>query len=46
MRDLSIKFLIRFYTERSENEGLGSHSGLGLSISKEIIQAHNGKIQA
>ena len=40
------KIFDRFYTERSENEGLGSHSGLGLSISKEIIQAHNGKIEA
>ena len=39
------KIFDRFYTERSKNEGSGSHSGLGLSISKEIIQAHNGKIE-
>ena len=38
------KVFNRFYTERPENEEFGKHSGLGLSISKQIIEAHNGEI--
>ena len=40
------KVFNRFYTDRPNNEEFGKHSGLGLSISKQIIEAHNGKIYA
>jgi two-component system sensor histidine kinase ChvG len=36
----------RFYTERPAGESFGTHSGLGLSISKQIIEAHGGSIAA
>ena len=34
----------RFYTFRPEGEAFGTHSGLGLSISRQIAEAHGGRL--
>jgi len=36
----------RFYSERPLEEEFGTHTGLGLSIVKQIIIAHNGEVYA
>ena len=40
------KIFERFYTERPASEGFGTHSGLGLSISRQIATAHGGALVA
>ncbi|HKA71375.1 MAG TPA: sensor histidine kinase [Xanthobacteraceae bacterium] len=39
------KIFERFYTDRPE-QGFGQNSGLGLSISKQIVEAHGGRVWA
>ena len=39
------KVFDRFYTDRPD-QGFGQNSGLGLSISKQIVEAHGGRIWA
>jgi two-component system sensor histidine kinase ChvG len=36
----------RFYSERPQGERFGQHSGLGLSISRQIVEALRGTIAA
>jgi two-component system sensor histidine kinase ChvG len=36
----------RFYTERPKGKAFGANSGLGLSIARQIVTAHSGRIYA
>ncbi len=36
----------RFYSERPQGERFGQHSGLGLSISRQIVEALKGRVSA
>ncbi len=40
------KIFQRFYTERPPSESFGHHSGLGLSISRQIALNYNGRLTA
>ena len=36
----------RFYTDRPEGDEFGQNSGLGLAITRQIVEAHHGSIVA
>lgn len=44
--DMLERVFERFYTDRAEQSGYGNNSGLGLSISRQIIEVHEGTIEA
>ncbi len=41
-----LKIFERFYSERPEAEGFGNNSGLGLNISKQIVESQGGTVTA
>ncbi|MEO1028426.1 MAG: ATP-binding protein [Pseudomonadota bacterium] len=44
--DKLTKIFQRFYTDRPKGAAFGNNSGLGLSIVKQIIEAHRGTVEA
>jgi len=44
--DIIDRIFERFYTDRPAGEAFGQNSGLGLSISRQIVEAHDGTIRA
>lgn len=44
--EMAERIFERFYTDRVEQSGYGNNSGLGLSISRQIVEAHGGTIDA
>lgn len=44
--DVQTRIFERFYTDRPDSEDFGQNSGLGLSITQQIIEAHRGTIEA
>jgi two-component system sensor histidine kinase ChvG len=40
------KIFERFYSDRPAGERFGTHSGLGLAISRQIVEAHDGQMIA
>lgn len=44
--DVQTRIFERFYTDRPNREDFGQNSGLGLSITQQIVEAHRGTIVA